>query len=75
MNVFVVGLGLHAVEIVGDGNCLFRSFADQMTGDQTKHAIFRDEAVEFMRTHKEVAAFLKALVRNEMCCVLHQIGL
>jgi len=39
--------------IIGDGNCLFRSFADQMDGDQHRHGYYREQICDFMRTNRE----------------------
>ncbi len=37
----------------GDGNCLFRSVADQLHGDQTLHKKYRAATVEYMLANKE----------------------
>ena len=39
--------------INGDGNCLFRSLADQLEGNQALHLSFRSEIVNFMNINKE----------------------
>ncbi|UJR14922.1 hypothetical protein I4U23_001904 [Adineta vaga] len=39
-------------DIIGDGNCLFRSFADQLDGDQHRHAYYREKICDFMRTNR-----------------------
>jgi len=44
------GMGLFAME--GDGNCLFRSVADQVYGDQAMHRVVRAKCVEYMRSQK-----------------------
>ncbi|CAF2241926.1 unnamed protein product [Rotaria magnacalcarata] len=38
--------------IIGDGNCLFRSFADQMDGDQHRHAYYREKICDYMRANR-----------------------
>ncbi|CAF2579869.1 unnamed protein product [Rotaria sp. Silwood2] len=43
---------LHIRNIVGDGNCLFRSFADQMDGDQYRHGYYREKICDYMRTNR-----------------------
>ncbi|CAF1274567.1 unnamed protein product [Adineta steineri] len=40
-------------DIVGDGNCLFRCFADQMDGDQHRHASYREKICDYMRNNRE----------------------
>jgi len=40
-------------EIVGDGNCLFRSFSHQLHGNQDSHMHYRKETVRYMQDHKE----------------------
>lgn len=41
-------LGLAVRIMDGDGNCLFRTFADQVGGDAEEHQQHRDECCEFM---------------------------
>ncbi|ETO25805.1 OTU-like cysteine protease family protein [Reticulomyxa filosa] len=36
-----------------DGNCLFRSLADQLHGDERMHGQYRKEIVEYMQSHAE----------------------
>ncbi|CAF4862977.1 unnamed protein product [Rotaria sp. Silwood1] len=38
--------------IVGDGNCLFRSFSDQMDGDQHRHGYYREKICDYMRANR-----------------------
>jgi len=45
------GLSLH--EIRGDGNCLFRSFADQIERDENLHANYRAKCIAYMRTNRD----------------------
>ncbi|KAL9652404.1 hypothetical protein ABK040_012059 [Willaertia magna] len=42
-------IGLMVKKVTGDGNCLFRAFADQMTGNQEEHLAYRERAVEYMK--------------------------
>ena len=42
-------LGFYAKEIIGDGNCLFRSFSDQIFGDPCRHLEIRQEVVKYMK--------------------------
>ncbi|CBK19999.2 uncharacterized protein [Blastocystis hominis] len=44
--------GLSIRSITPDGNCLFRSCADQLFGNQDRHAEVRRKAVEYIRRHK-----------------------
>ena len=37
--------GLRILEVGSDGNCLFRSLADQMVGDQNQYAVYRYDIV------------------------------
>ena len=41
-----------------DGNCVFRTLADQFEGDQKKHAKYRQKVVNFIRKNKNFASFL-----------------
>lgn len=45
-------LGVYIREIVGDGNCLFRSVADQLYNDQERHRELRTEVTNYMRNHR-----------------------
>eukprot|EP00913_Durusdinium_trenchii_P002322 g2144.t1 len=45
--------GLRVKEVEGDGACLFRAFADQLTADEPDaHARMREECVDFMVQHR-----------------------
>lgn len=44
----IAALRLTIKDVTGDGNCLFRSFADQVDGNETSHVFMRDEACAFM---------------------------
>lgn len=46
-----LGLALH--DITGDGNCLFRALADQLFGDESRHAHIRRETVAYMAKHAD----------------------
>lgn len=35
-------------DVAGDGNCLFRSIADQLDGSEGTHAFLREEACKYM---------------------------
>lgn len=39
---------LKVMKIRGDGNCLFRSVADQLVGDQEMHRTYRQEAIDYI---------------------------
>lgn len=45
--LYAIGLRLRKIE--ADGNCLFRSVADQIEGDPSKHMEYRNATVEYMR--------------------------
>ena len=45
--------GLKVFKIVDDGNCLFRSFAHQIYGDQSLHKIVRKKCCEYIAHHKQ----------------------
>ena len=45
--------GLTIFEVEGDGNCLFRSFASQHSGDQERHAEYREACCEYLASHEE----------------------
>lgn len=38
----------------GDGNCLFRSVADQLEGDESMHAVCRQRTVEYILENKDM---------------------
>lgn len=46
-------LGLHVRKMEGDGNCLFRAFADQVGGDFEEHQKYRDECCTLMLENAE----------------------
>lgn len=45
--------GLWIKEVEADGACLFRAFADQLTGDGSVHADYRTKCVDFLESHRE----------------------
>jgi len=45
-------LGLHIRIVQGDGNCLFRSIADQLYGGELEHVALRAKTVEHMRENE-----------------------
>ena len=52
------------VPIIGDGNCLFRSFSYVITGRQTYHNLLRQKIVDHMQTIENV---LQPSYK-ELCC-------
>ncbi|CAF0730285.1 unnamed protein product [Didymodactylos carnosus] len=46
-------IGLELRDIAGDGNCLFRSFADQMDGDARNHALYRKQVCDYILKNQE----------------------
>ena len=50
-------LCLKVKEMEGDGNCLFRAVADQLEGDESMHAIYRQKTVEYILENKEMYTF------------------
>ena len=44
--------GFYFREVLGDGNCFFRSVADQMENNQCNHFKYRKLAVEFLRDNQ-----------------------
>lgn len=45
------GLVIHHME--GDGNCMFRSIADQITGDCDHHMMFREKIMKYITEHAD----------------------
>eukprot|EP01017_Pseudomicrothorax_dubius_P002722 TRINITY_DN1019_c0_g1_i4.p1 TRINITY_DN1019_c0_g1~~TRINITY_DN1019_c0_g1_i4.p1 ORF type:complete len:364 (-),score=120.94 TRINITY_DN1019_c0_g1_i4:702-1793(-) len=45
--------GLYMRDVDGDGNCLFRSIADQLEGTETNHKDYRMRAVDYMRDNPD----------------------
>jgi len=48
--------GIYMRDVAGDGNCLFRSIAEFIEGDEDTHAKYRDLAVEYITKHKDYFA-------------------
>jgi OTU domain-containing protein 3 len=48
--------GIYMRDVEGDGNCLFRSIADFIEGDEDTHSKYRELAVEYITKHKEYFA-------------------
>ncbi|CAF1300266.1 unnamed protein product [Didymodactylos carnosus] len=46
-------IGLELRDVVGDGNCLFRSFADQMDGDAGRHAMYREQVCDYILKNRQ----------------------
>ena len=46
-----LGLGIRNAD--GDGNCLFRAIADQISGDQRNNGRFRKDIVHYMKQNSE----------------------
>ncbi|KAG9292306.1 hypothetical protein G9A89_009118 [Geosiphon pyriformis] len=45
--------GLYCKDIVGDGNCLFRSLSDQYYGNPKQHPKIRLEVCEYLEAHRD----------------------
>eukprot|EP01127_Copromyxa_protea_P015192 TRINITY_DN4332_c0_g1_i1.p1 TRINITY_DN4332_c0_g1~~TRINITY_DN4332_c0_g1_i1.p1 ORF type:complete len:121 (-),score=16.31 TRINITY_DN4332_c0_g1_i1:60-422(-) len=55
-NKFLVQLeaiGLTIKDVAGDGNCLFRAMADQMTGDPSLHSSYRSGVCDFLAKNRQ----------------------
>lgn len=50
-------MGVKVQEVGGDGNCLFRSIADQVAGDESLHMRYRKEAVDYLLQNKNTYSF------------------
>lgn len=46
-------LRLKLKDVGGDGNCLFRSMADQLDGTENTHLFLREEACKYMLNNQE----------------------
>lgn len=46
-------IGLAIKDVAGDGNCLFRAMADQITGDPNNHAVYRKQICEYILHNRE----------------------
>ena len=45
--------GFNEKEITADGNCLYRSLAEEIFGDQEFHILMRQNLIQYMQTHRE----------------------
>jgi len=43
---------LRVKEVAGDGNCMFRSIADQIYGDEEMHAVTREMCMDYMEQNR-----------------------
>lgn len=50
----LAALGLAAKDVLGDGNCLFRSLSDQLNGNPNDHAKLRAQTVAHMRENPDL---------------------
>ena len=50
---FLAGINLIIKYMDGDGNCLFRSLADQLTGKQDSHMFFRSKVMSYIEQERE----------------------
>jgi len=46
-------IGLAIKDVAGDGNCLFRAMADQMTGDPNNHSTYRKQICDYIFHNRE----------------------
>ncbi len=68
-------IGLAVKKITGDGNCLFRSIADQFGVDHSKHHFYRTEIVQYMREHPDnFAPFIVDQTLEECCNAMQRDG-
>ncbi|KAI9665530.1 MAG: hypothetical protein M1831_001672 [Alyxoria varia] len=49
----LTALGLYAADTLGDGNCLFNAFSDQLYGHPEKHRQIRLDTITHMRNNKD----------------------
>mmetsp|Transcript_38896 Transcript_38896/g.97277 ORF Transcript_38896/g.97277 Transcript_38896/m.97277 type:complete len:300 (+) Transcript_38896:165-1064(+) len=62
--------GCYVQKVTNDGNCLFRAFADQLTGDESGCSLFRQKAMDYVEQHRPdfehfIAADSDGLDRDE----------
>ncbi|CAI0405769.1 unnamed protein product [Linum tenue] len=48
------GLGLKIIQVTADGNCFFRSLADQLDGNEEEHGKYRSMIVQYIRENREL---------------------
>lgn len=58
-------MNLHVVQVNGDGNCLFRSVAHQIYGDEELHEIVRDHCLNYMEA--DAIFFSQFVEGGEQC--------
>ncbi len=49
----IATLKIKLKDVKGDGNCLFRSFSDQVDGSQDTHVLMREQACKYMIAHQQ----------------------
>jgi len=47
------GLGLEIRYMEGDGNCMFRSIADQLEGDSEQHGFYRQKIIDYVQKNSD----------------------
>ncbi|CAN1192001.1 OVARIAN TUMOR DOMAIN-containing deubiquitinating enzyme 7 [Linum perenne] len=63
------GLGLKIIQVTADGNCFFRSLADQLAGNEEEHEKYRSMVVQYIRKNREIfEPFLEDDVPFEEYC-------
>lgn len=62
--------GLHIVEQLGDGNCLFRAVCHQCYQDASRHAELRERVADHMEQHRER---FETFVTVDFCVYLERI--
>lgn len=55
---------LRVKEVSGDGNCMFRSIADQIYGDEEMHAVTREMCMDYMEQNRP---HFEDFIANEEC--------
>ncbi|KAI0979787.1 hypothetical protein GJ496_002797 [Pomphorhynchus laevis] len=53
LNLQLIPYKLRIRDVVGDGNCLFRSLSDQMIGSEVNHLIYRKQVSEYILEYSE----------------------
>jgi metal-dependent amidase/aminoacylase/carboxypeptidase family protein len=49
----LLGRRLRVKDVIGDGNCMFRSIADQIYSDEEMHAVTREMCMDYMEQNRE----------------------
>jgi len=47
-------IGYYIIVVRGDGNCLFRSVAEQLEGNEDNYVKYREKCIDYMKNNKEV---------------------